>query len=274
MPEILVVRSVRRLDRQFISKLRSDTSVSVLCTASSGLDNIDVSFAQECGMSVLNVASGNYVSAAEHTFTLILSAAKNLTKYDALMKEGRFESSVFTNLEMAGKTIGIIGVGRVGSRVAHFAKAFNMKILGNDIRKSLTHKYRWIKFVNLERLLQISDIVTVHVPLNKSTRNFLSRANLKKLKKDAIFVNCSRGGIVSEAALLDVLRNRKIFYAGLDVFQGEPDINKTFAKLNNVILTPHVAGKTRESSERISFLLAKSIIQFYSKNSRKFYVNS
>ena len=260
--EILIVRSIRKLDKQFISRLRNETSVKVLCTASSGMDNIDVSYAKKSGFSVFNVPDGNFVSAAEHTFTLILAAVKNLTKYDASMKKGIFDNSKSGNFELSGKVIGVIGVGRVGSYVARLANAFNMRVLGNDIKKNLKYKYKWIEFVGLKHLLQPSDVVTVHVSLNDSTANLLGKMDLQRLRKNSIFINCSRGGIVDEKALLEALKRKKISYAGLDVFQNEPGINKAFAKLNNVILTPHVAGKTKESIERISVLLAKAIVNY------------
>jgi len=261
-PSVLIIRTIRKLDKSLIKKLYELTNIRILCTASSGYDNIDVDYARNLGMKVLSSPEGSYISAAEHTFALILDIAKNIENAGKDMKSGIFDFKRYNNFELNGKTIGIIGVGRVGSTVAKIARSFNIKILGNDIKKSLTNKYKWIKFVSLNKLLSSSDIVTIHTPLDNTTRHLLNSGNLKFLKKGAILINCSRGGTIEESALLRLLKQNKI-YAGIDVFEKEPEFNKEFSKLNNVVLTPHLAGKTRESKEKMSLQLSERIIMYF-----------
>ncbi len=260
---VLIVRSVRKLDKRFLTSLVKQTNVRVVCTASSGFDNIDVDFCKKAGITVLNTPEGNYFSAAEHTFALILSIAKNISNANNYMKKGIFDYQKFNNLELNGKIIGIIGVGRIGSYMAKLAKAFNMNVLGNDINKSLSRKYKWISFVSLEKLLRQSDIVTLHTPLDKSTHHILNSKNLPIMKRSSVLINCSRGGTIDEKSLIKLLKSKKIHYAGIDVFENEPEFNKQFTALNNVTLTPHLAGKTKESKERISSQIAERILDIF-----------
>lgn len=260
----LIIRSVRRIMKRDVDVL-SSIHVNLLCTASSGFDNIDVAYCRKKCIKVLNVPYGNYIPAAEHTVALILNILKSVSVADFEMKSGIYESLKYKNFELNGKTIGIIGVGKVGSHVARLSKSFGAKIVGNDIKKSLKYKYKWIIFKELNDLLKEADIVTVHTPLDESTLNLLSKNRLRLLKTNAVLINCARGGIVNEVELIRLLKNNKIYYAGIDVFKNEPDINKNFRKLKNVILTPHLAGKTVESKERISVQLAERIIEYYSE---------
>jgi phosphoglycerate dehydrogenase-like enzyme len=236
----------------------------VICTASSGFDNIDVKHTKNRRINVLNVPDGNFVPAAEHTFGLILAISKNIIGAHLKMKKRKFDSS-FRNFELQGKRIGIIGVGRVGSYVARIAKSFNMRVLGNDIDNSVIRKYKWIRFLPLNDLIESCDIVSVHTPLDNSTVDLLNGKNLKLLRSNAVLINCARGGIVNEKALIDLLKRKKIYYAGLDVFKNEPEIDKRFCTLGNVILSPHLAGKTIESAERISVQLAERIVMYFKK---------
>jgi phosphoglycerate dehydrogenase-like enzyme len=197
---------------------------------------------------------------------LILAVYKSLIPANEAMKKGRFDFSVYDNSELNGKTIGIIGVGRVGSKVASMARAFNMNILGNDIDPKVKKKYRFIKFVSLKKLLGSSDIVTIHTPLDESTVNLINSERLKLMRDSSLLVNCARGGIVNEKALKARLKKNNMFYSALDVFENEPSFDKEFSSFKNVILTPHLAGKTSQSSRRISVLAAKKISRYYGKN--------
>jgi D-3-phosphoglycerate dehydrogenase / 2-oxoglutarate reductase len=261
----LIIRSVRKIDKNEINVLLT-TPVKLICTASSGFDNIDVKCCNSHGIKVLNVPFGNYVSAAEHTVAVILNILKNILPADKDMKHGQFKSLGYINFELSGKNVGIIGVGRVGSHVAKLCKAFGANIVGNDIKKTLRHRYKWIKFKQLNHLLKVSDIISIHTPLDESTRNLLDKNKLKLLKENCILINCARGGIVNEKALIQFLKTGRIYYAGLDVFENEPNFKNSFTKLKNVVLTPHLAGKTVESRERIAVQLAERVIEHYSKS--------
>ncbi|MBZ0202043.1 MAG: hypothetical protein K8I03_03400 [Ignavibacteria bacterium] len=269
--DCLVLRSTRIIDEAIIKKLSEFTSIRLIVTVSAGFDNIDISECRKNGIDVMNVAGGNSISAAEFTFALILNAAKSILTANDMMKKGKFDSTQFHNFELTGKTIGIVGVGNVGSKVAKLARAFSMKVLGNDINPSLKNKYRFVKFTGLNKLLRNSDIVTVHTPLDDSTQNLINASNIRLINPNAIIINTSRGGTIDEEQLIKRLKLKKIFYAGIDVFKNEPGFNKKFTKLNNVILTPHLAGKSQQSRKRMSLMAAMCILKYYSyrRNSEK-----
>lgn len=265
----LIIRTVRKLGKSDIAQISKYTDIRLICTASSGYDHIDIKETKNHNIHVMNVPDGTSVSAAEHTMAMLLAITKNLIPADKDMKKGIFDFNRYTNTELFGKTIGIIGVGRVGFLVANIARSLGMKVIGNDINKSLKAKYKWIKFVSLKNLLSTSDVITVHTPLDRSTKDLINSVNLKLVNKNIILLNCARGGIINESALLNSLKNKRLFYSGIDVFENEPGFKKEFSKLQNVILTPHLAGKTVESKQRVSVQLAERITQYYSGKSKK-----
>ena len=265
---VLIIRSVRNIKQEDIDILKSKTKIKCICTASSGFDKIDSIYAKKQGIKVINVPNGNYLSAAEHTISLILYIIKNLKYSEESLSGDSFYLKEYSNTELYKKTIGIIGVGRVGSYLAKLCRAFNMKILGNDIKKSLKNKYPWIHFCDLNYLSSHSDIVTVHTPLDDSTRNMIDANFITRMKTNSILVNCARGGIIDEKALINKLKSNKLFYSALDVFENEPDVNPEFFKLKNIVITPHQAGKTRESKVRISILLAQKLIKELEKKTK------
>lgn len=265
----LIIRSVRKVDKVFMDLLKQTTDVKLICTVSAGFDNIETAYALKCRIDIMNVAGANSTSAAEFTMSLILAAAKNIIKADKMMKKVKYDYSLFKNYELLGKTIGIIGTGRIGSKVAMYAKAFGMRILGNDIKKSLVNKYKFINYVSLNTLLKRSDIVTIHTPLDATTKYLINSQNISLVKNNAVIINCSRGGTIEENALIKSLQKRKISYAGIDVFENEPAFNKKFTNIENVILTPHLAGKTGESKKRMSITAAEKIINYYKKSQHR-----
>lgn len=266
---VLILRTIRKLSKSDISSISRSSDIKLICAASSGYDNIDLKEAKKNNIHVMNVPDGTSIPAAEHTIALLLSITKNLVPANSDMKKGTFDFSRYSNNELFGKTIGIIGVGRVGSKVAKIAVAFGMNVIGNDINKKLAAKFRWIKFVSLKRLLETSDVITVHTPLDRTTKDLINSSNLKSVKKSCIILNCARGGIINETALINSLKHNRIFYTGIDVFENEPGFRKEFSKLQNVILTPHLAGKTVESKERVSRQLAGRITQYFSGRGKK-----
>lgn len=267
--QALIIRSVRNIGKTELEFIQKRTNISLICTVSAGFDNLDVFRAAKLGINVMNVAGANSTSAAEFTWALILAITKRLHKADSMMKSGVFNYYGFSNTELKGKTIGIIGVGNIGSKVARIAKAFGMKILGNDIKPALKKKYPYVKFVSLKKLLTYSDVVTIHTPLDDSTKHLINRNNIRLMQKHAVLINCSRGGTADEKALIAALKSGRISYAGIDVFENEPAFNKTLAKMNNVLLTPHLAGKTVESKERMAVAAAEKIIRFYKKSGKR-----
>lgn len=268
-PSALIIRSVRKLDKIDLKRIHEDTKIKFISTASSGYDNIDHLYARKLGFKVINVPDGNYISAAEHTIALILCIFKNLNNYSSIFRRKDFLVSSFANKELYNKSIGIIGVGRVGLYLARLCRSFNMKIYGNDIKRGLARRYPWITFCSLKVMASKCDIVTVHTPLDSSTINLVDDNLINSMKKGVILINCARGGIINEQALIKNLLTGKIFYAGLDVFENEPDINKGFKHLKNIVLTPHQAGKTTESRKRISSMLAVRLMDEF----ERFFVN-
>jgi D-3-phosphoglycerate dehydrogenase len=261
--DILIIRSTRKLDSTCIKKLKSYTSVRAICTVSSGFDNIDVVSAKRNKIKVFNVPNGNYISAAEHTFAMLLAITKKLREKHAEIKSKKFYTQAGQTIEVYGRTIGIVGVGRVGSYVAKLAKTFGMKVLGNDIKKSLRNKYKWIKFVSLNTLLGRSDYITLHTPLDETTKHLINKENIKLIRETAVVLNCARGGVIDEKALFNALKSKRIAYSGIDVFENEPKINFNLAELSNVLLTPHIAGKTVESYRRMAVQAAKILINYF-----------
>jgi D-3-phosphoglycerate dehydrogenase len=265
----LIIRSVRKIQKKDLDKIVSKTNIRFISTASSGFDNIDFKYAQKLGIKIINVPDGNYISAAEHTMAMILGIFKHICYHTKFLTSDSFKNFEYTNNELFEKKIGIVGVGRVGSYLAKLCKSFNMDVYGNDIKPNLAIKYPWIRFRTLNELAGICDIISVHTPLDESTLNLIDAGVIKKMKKDAILINCARGGIINEPALIINLKKRNIRYAGIDVFANEPFTDEGFRSLNNVLLTPHQAGKTKESRVRISGMLAERLERELKKMSKK-----
>lgn len=246
--DILVIRSIRKIDKEFIDK----SSLKVIATCSKGTDHIDTDFAKQAGMAVLNADDSNNISAAEHTLGLILAIEKRILFSDSLVRKGKFNFYNYERNELKDKKIGIIGFGKVGSHVGKLAEAFGMNVYANDIDKKVKIKNKNFNFKSLNFIFKNCDIVTIHIPLNKDNYKFISKEKLNILNSDSVFINTSRGDVVDEKHLLSLLKNNKIKFAGLDVFNNEPFVDKTFRGLDNTVLTNHIAGKTLQSRRKIS----------------------
>lgn len=252
----LIIRSKTKVDREI---LESSKTLKVVGRAGIGLDNIDVEAAKENNIEVLNTPNSPVISVAELTFGLILSCARNIKKANFSLLEGRWEKHLLKGLEIYEKTIGIIGMGRIGKEVAKRASAFGMKIVFFD---PYVEEFEGAKKVELDELYSLSNIITVHIPLTPETENLISKEAFSKMKNNTIIVNASRGGIIDEDALYDALHNGKIFSAGLDVFKEEPAIGNRLIGLPNVVATPHLGSQTIEGQERVSLEIAENIINF------------
>ncbi|MBC8484698.1 MAG: hypothetical protein H8D45_01490 [Bacteroidetes bacterium] len=255
----LIIRSTRIIDKAILSRCGLD----LVATCSKGVDHIDVDYAKKKGIKIINCISGNHISAAEHTLGLILEIYKRISYSDALIRQGNFSIIDFERRELAGKKIGIIGVGKVGSHVAKLSEAFGLKIFANDIDKEARIKTSHLQFKSLIYILKHCDIIALHIPIDKKNYNFISKDKLDLISEKSIFINTSRGRIINEKHLTRLLKRKRIAFAGLDVFYNEPDINKEFFKLENVILTNHSAGKTIESRNRIAKDILMQVRNFY-----------
>ncbi|HZE88558.1 MAG TPA: phosphoglycerate dehydrogenase [Verrucomicrobiae bacterium] len=256
----LVVRSQTKVTAPILA---AGKKLRVIGRAGTGVDNVDVEAATRAGIVVMNVPGGNTISAAEHTLSLLLALARQIPQADASVKAGRWERGKFVGTELHGKTIGIVGVGKVGREVARRARSFGMEVVGYDpfLPEELMEKSR-IRFVHLDELFKRSDFITVHTPLTPQTRYLVGAKELATCKPGMRLVNCARGGIVDERAVADALREGRIGGAAFDVYEQEPPKDLPFAGMANVICTPHLAASTEEAQERVAVDIAEQICEY------------
>jgi len=263
--EVVIVRSATKLTKDIID---SAEKLKLIVRGGVGLDNIDAEAAKSKNITVLNTPEASTITVAEHTMALLLALTKNIAIADKSVKEGKWEKKKFKGIELYNKTLGLIGVGRIGSTVAKIAKnGFQMKVLGYDpyVKKDIL-KENGIEPVNsIDELLEKSDIVSLHLPLTPETKNLINRERINKMKDGAIIVNCARGGIIDETALAEALKSGKLWGAALDVFENEPPKNSPLLNLENVVLTPHIGAATKEAQKRVGIESAKTIINFFKK---------
>src|SRR5574343_586711 len=228
-------------------------SVKIYANYAIGFNNFDLAEAKKHGIYMTNTPGGGAERVSEHTWALILSLTCRVVEADKFTKKGKYNGwnpMLFNGTSLSGKTLGIIGTGKIGADVAHKAvNAFAMKVVYYDIvrNEDLEKKYNAVYFDNIDEILKVSDIVSIHVPLNDSTHHLINENRLSLMKRTAIIVNTSRRPVIDENALVNALKNGQIASAGLDVFEFEPKLAKGLAKLDNVVLTPHIASATLES---------------------------
>jgi len=254
---VLVVRSATKVTKDVIEAGRK---LKIIARAGAGLDNIDVQAASARGIELINAPEAPTIAVAELVIGLMLSWARQLPRADAGTKQGRWEKTQLMGSELRGKTLGIIGTGRIGRAVGYRAKAFLMNLLAFDIGRSAEFAERTeARYVDLDTLLRESDFVTLHVPLLPETHHMIGRRELELMKPTAVLINTSRGEVVDEAALADALRKGKIAGACLDVYEREPPRDSPLLKLPNVILTPHIGASTIEAQREAAVLVAEKI---------------
>ncbi len=230
-----------------------------------GFDNIDVDAAKQRSVFVTNTPGVLTEAVAEHAFSLLMTAARRIVEADRFTREGRYkqwEPFGFIGHQVWGKTIGIIGLGRIGSWVGEIAfNGFRMKILYYDVRRNSEFEMEnQAVFSEIDQILAQADFVSIHVPLLPQTHHLINADKLRLMKKTAILVNTSRGPVVDEAALVEALKNGTIAAAALDVYEAEPNLTPGLAQLPNVVLTPHIASATQEAREAMSKVTAENII--------------
>lgn len=259
----LIVRSASEVSRDVIE---AGANLKVVARAGVGTDNIDIAAATERGILVVNAPAGNTLSTAELAFSLLLAVARHIPQSAAAMSEGRWEKKKFQGHQLAYKTLGVIGLGRIGREVAARGQAFRMRVVGFDPYLS-DEKAEAIGVEPraLPELLRESDFVTIHTPLTDETRDLIGAEQLRSMKPTAYLVNCARGGIVNEEALAAALREKVIAGAALDVYTEEPYAKPTFQGLENVILTPHLGASTVEAQEAVAEEAARAVAQFFAE---------
>jgi D-3-phosphoglycerate dehydrogenase / 2-oxoglutarate reductase len=258
--DALIVRSATRVTAAVLERA---TKLRVVGRAGVGVDNVDLDAATRRGVLVMNTPGGNAPSVAEHTLALMLSLARKIPALNSAMHAGRWEKSKGQGTELRGKTLGLVGLGRVGAEVARRARALEMRVLACD--PFLTEdaaRQAGVVLVPLDQLLAESDFLSLHTALVPETEGLINAANLAKTKRGAYLVNTARGELVVEAALAEALRSGQLAGAGLDVFAVEPPKDSPLLGLQNLIATPHVAGSTAEAQEEVGTLIAQQVRDF------------
>jgi D-3-phosphoglycerate dehydrogenase / 2-oxoglutarate reductase len=252
-----VVRSAVQVDGKL---LEHAPKLRVVGRAGVGVDNVDLDAATRKGIAVMNTPGGNAVAVAEQTVGMMLAMARHLCKADASMHAGKWEKKALQGTELRGKTLGIVGLGRIGMEVARRARAFGMEILAHDPFVSpAVAKEQGIRMATLDEIYAAADYLTLHVGLTPQTTGMINTDSIKKMKKGVRLVNCARGELIDEAALAEALKQGQVGGAGLDVFVSEPLKNSPLTALDNVVLTPHVGGSTSEAQEAVGVQIAKQV---------------
>src|SRR5215472_14240030 len=254
--EALIVRSATKVTSELMDKCKKLRAVG---RAGVGVDNIDLDAATTRGILVMSTPGGSSVSVAEHTFALLLALVRQLPKFDAAMREGRWEKSS-SGAEVRGKTLGLIGLGRIGSEVATRADGFEMRVLAFDpfISEAAARELS-VELVPLEKLLAESDFISLHTAVSAQTKDMINAASIAKMKKGVRIINAARGELIHEADLAEAIKSGGVGGAALDVFVEEPPKNCPLIGLPNVIATPHVAGSTAEAQEELGTQVAVQV---------------
>ena len=261
----LVIRSATKVRKDIIE---AATNLRVVGRAGIGLDNVDIPAASQKGIVVMNAPDGNATTAAEHAIAMIMSLARNIPQATASMKAGKWEKKSFMGREVTGKTLGIVGIGRIGSIVANRAQGLKMKVIAFDpfMPPELVEKIG-VELVDLLELARRADFISVHTPLTKESHHLLSTEFFAAMKNDAMFVDCARGGVVDETALHKALAEGQIAGAALDVFEKEPTTLEStpLLGLNNFICTPHLGASTSEAQENVAVAIAEQVADYLLK---------
>ncbi|MCS7141520.1 MAG: D-2-hydroxyacid dehydrogenase [Candidatus Nitrosocaldus sp.] len=257
---VLVVRSRTKVRKDVID---AGENLRIIARVGVGLDNIDVDYARSKGIRVVNAEEAAMTAVAELVIGLMVCLARGIARADAAMKEGRWLKSELMGIELKGKYLGIVGMGKIGTRVARLARALGMNIIAYDVVKIDPMLVRELGMVvtDIDTLLRSSDFVTLHVPLNDGTRHMISAERLARMKPSAYIINTARGAVVDEQALLDALKGGRIAGAALDVYEVEPPTNLELIRLPNVVCTPHIGAQTREAQALASAIIAEKVVQ-------------
>lgn len=255
--DALIVRSETKVTSDIILSAKK---LKIIGRAGVGLDNVDVDAASKKGIIVMNAPAGNTISTAEHTMSLMLAMSRNIPQAYMSMREGKWDRKKFMGTELYNKTLGIIGLGRIGAEVAKRALSFKMKVVAYDPYLSEEKAKKMdVELVDLEALLKKSDYITVHTPLTTETRHLIGRDEFKIMKNGVRMINCARGGIVDEKALDEALESGKVAGAALDVYEKEPPVDSPLLKRQAVITTPHLGASTEEAQINVAIDIAESV---------------
>ncbi|GJQ57787.1 MAG: phosphoglycerate dehydrogenase [Candidatus Scalindua sp. AMX11] len=256
--EALIIRSATQVTKEILTHA---TKLKIIGRAGIGVDNVDCDAATERGIVVVNTPSGNATTTAEHTIAMLMSLSRHIPQADKSMHQGQWEKSKFTGTEVTDKILGIFGFGNIGMIVADRAKGLKMRVLVSDpfLKPEIAAKYG-VELVEFDQLCKRSDYITVHVPLNDSTRNLIDKKAIESMKTGVRILNCARGGIVNEADLVDGLNSGKIAGAAIDVFEEEPPKkDNPLSHHDRVVCTPHLGASTTEAQVNVAVQVAEQI---------------
>ncbi len=270
--QAMVVRSGTQVTAELLNE---PGNLKAIVRAGVGVDNINVPAATRHGIVVMNTPGGNTVSTAEHTITMMMALARRIPEADSSLRQGKWERSKFVGTQLAGKTLGVVGLGRIGREVAKRALGLDMKVLGYDpvLAPERAHQLGVEAVSNLDQLLPHCDFLTVHTPLNEDTRDMIGKDQFATMKPGCRILNCARGGIINEQALLENLESGHVAGAALDVFENEPPGEHPFLKFPNVVATPHLGASTVEAQESVAREAAQLVIGFLLRGEIPFAVN-
>jgi len=255
--DAILVRSATQVDAEAIAAAKQ---LKVIARAGVGLDNVDIKAATAAGVMVVNAPTSNIISAAELAIGHLLSLARHIPDANASLKQDKWERNKFTGVELYDKTIGIVGLGRIGSLVAQRLSGFGARLIGYDPYISPAKAEQMgVSLASLDEVMEQSDFITIHIPKTAETTGLIGASQFAKAKKELRIVNCSRGGIIDEDALLEALTTNRIAGAGLDVFNHEPPKGSPLLSLPNILVTPHLGASTEEAQEKAGISVAKSV---------------
>lgn len=258
----IIVRNATKITRKV---LENANKLKIVARAGVGVDNIDVVSATEKGVWVVNSPDGNTEATAEHTIGMMLALSRKIPQACASVNSGKFERSKFLGCELFGKTLAVVGFGKIGTRVAEIAKVLGMDIVVYDpfANKEKVEALGYKKFESVDEILPICDYLTVHVPKNKETIDLINSANISKMKKSAMIINCARGGIINECELANALSQGLIAGAAIDVFVDEPNITNCplYKASENLIIVPHLGASTIEAQVKVAKDVSEQIVE-------------
>jgi D-3-phosphoglycerate dehydrogenase len=268
----LIVRSATKVTAQL---LEAAQKLTVVGRAGVGVDNIDLQTATERGVTVVNAPTTNIVAAAEHTVALMMALSRKIPHADRSVRAREWQRDKFTGTELVGKQLGLVGLGRVGAEVARRAVGLGMSVAAFDpyVAPDRAHQMQ-VALMPFDDLLRTSDFISLHVPSTAETKSLIGRAQFELMKAGARLINCARGSLVDETALLDALDSGKLAGAGLDVFASEPLDNQRLIEHERVVLTPHIGGSTEESATRVSVEIAEEVLAVLQGRPARFGVNA
>ena len=270
--DALVVRSQTQVSAEII---QAGKKLQVIARAGVGIDNIDVDEATRRGTLVVNAPTANTISAAEHTIALMLALARNIPQANAVLKSGVWQRADFMGTEVRGKTLGIIGLGRVGSEVARRARGLEMKVIANDPYISVDYaRNLQVELVSLKQLLKESDFITLHLTLTPSTKGLIGAKELALVKPTVRIINCARGGLIDEEALARAVKEKRVAGAAIDVFSTEPATKSILFEEANIIVTPHLGASTTEAQIVAATDVAEQIIDVFEGRPARYAVNA